>query len=183
MAATCVHILLVTFVTQPNTVASPFLVAAIEVRYVTKQITWAGATVSEPGHRKVCHTCEHAPPPSSLLSLHSTGSWEKHISRAAECSCVIIPTLSVVNSGLKQTFFVLTCPKQSRGRTLRDRMLPLPSKTKQTTPGGAQQPPPKSTDPFREKVHPPRWSNVTTFPTFWPRNTGVSCWTVTINNV
>lgn len=65
-------------------------------------------------------------------------------------------------------FLVLTCLKQSRGRRLRDRMLLLPSMTKQTAPGGSQQPPPKSIDSFREKVHPQRWNNVTTFPTFLP---------------
>lgn len=67
----------------------------------------------------------------------------------------------------REVFFpTLTCPEQSRGRRLRDRMLPLPSKTTQTVPAGPQQPPPRSTDSFRGKVHPLRRGTVTTFAFF-----------------
>lgn len=74
----------------------------------------------------------------------------------------------------------LTCLEQSRGRRLRDRMLPLPSKTTQTVPGGPQQPPPKSTDSFRGKVHPPRRCTVTAFAFFF--HTKKSKTLTTINN-
>lgn len=60
--------------------------------------------------------------------------------------------------------FSLTCLKQSRGRTLRDMTLLLPSRTRRTTRAGAPRPPPKSSRYVHAQVSPPRQNIVTTFP-------------------
>lgn len=61
---------------------------------------------------------------------------------------------------------LLTCLEQSRGRKLRDRMPPQPSRTKRTSRGAALQPRQKSTNSSRGEVRSPRWKDVITFPFF-----------------
>lgn len=136
--------------------------------------------LSGPGHRKRCHNRDHAPPSLPRINSHLTQATVYKLKSAAMTlfQCLASRGLWSETQADEVFFPSLTCPEQSRGRRLRDRMLPLPSKTTQTVPAEPQQPPPRSTDSFRGKVHPPR-GTVTTFAFFSTHRNKTS---TTINN-
>lgn len=99
------------------------------------------------------------PPPQANTEVHNK-------KQLACCCSAITQESSKVHQLCLQ--FSLTCLKQSRGRTPRDRTLLLPSRTRRTTRAGVPRPPPKSSRSVRAQVSPPRQSNVTTFPACLP---------------